>query len=363
MSSLLGYSGVVAAAAVGAAPAGGAGDVGVPAGWQPGAAQAGGDGRAVLRLSGGEGGGHPRGAGRAPGVGPGGGEPVAGGGAGQVRGDGGESAHAITTAKARSASMRRTVTATAGVMGLRSLPIIEMETTTLRASQPRRPHCQAFRVLMLRFSRPGLAPKWRPPGLIAAGRVARRGRRRRRRGPHRGSCKSRGHLVQVPYEAGGGPLAGSGPASTLGQRVAGAEHLECPGLPRFLPPVVLGPELHGPFVAAGSDGHRAAGEREDVRLIVYGHLVAVHLEAGHDAAAFRPGRCAAMYRSRARSVIRCGSSPVTVSAARSQGLMPRTAHAWSRGTVRHRPGTARTRYGVTTHRRCNTGTTGSVPHH
>src|SRR6266571_3955625 len=142
-------------------------------------------------------------------------------------------------------------------------------------------------VLMLRFSRPGLAPKWRPPGLIAAGQVARRGRRRRRRGPHRGSCKSRGHLVQVPYEAGGGPLAGSGPAGTLGQRVAGAEHLECPGLPRFLPPVVLGPELHGPFVAAGSDGHRAAGEREDVRLIVYGHLVAVHLAAGHDAATFR----------------------------------------------------------------------------
>src|SRR6266702_1144946 len=107
MSSLLGSSGAVAAAAVGAAPAGGAGDVGVPAGWQPGAAQAGGDGRAVLRLSGGEGGGHPRGAGGAPGVGPGGGEPVAGGGAGGVRGDGGERAHGRIPASRSSSAMRR----------------------------------------------------------------------------------------------------------------------------------------------------------------------------------------------------------------------------------------------------------------
>src|SRR6266702_7197775 len=49
-------------------------------------------------------------------------------------------------------------------------------------------------VLMLRSSRPGLAPKWRPPGLIAAGQVARRGRRRRRRGPHRGCGRSLGGL-------------------------------------------------------------------------------------------------------------------------------------------------------------------------
>src|SRR6266702_3662914 len=109
MSSLLGSSGAVAAAAVGAAPAGGAGDVGVPAGWQPGAAQAGGDGRAVRRLSGGEGGGHPRGAAGAPGVVPGGGEPVAGGGPGAVRGDGGHGVTCRSPSSSSGAASQRTV--------------------------------------------------------------------------------------------------------------------------------------------------------------------------------------------------------------------------------------------------------------
>src|SRR6266702_2868822 len=186
--------------------------------------------------------------------------------------------------------------------------------------------------LMLRFSRPGLAPKWRPPGLIAAGQAARRGRRRRRRGPHRGCGRSRGHRLSLRHAV--VPLLIPGRAVLAELAIAGEQPVRVLGL--RLGAVLVGP---GVVVAAllGAEPAPVADEA------VHGDFL-----IAHDATGFRPGRCAAMYFSRARSVIRCGRAPPAMSPARSQGPMPRTAHAWSRGTVRHRPGTARARYGVTT---------------